>query len=363
MKLQYERSSLLQAYKYVTETGASVYSTARMFKVPESTLRDRVNNKVHIDSKVGPNPVLSADEEATLMAHLVELASLGYGFTQKEIKCQASYYAIELGKRAAGSNPFSCQWYLSFVGRFSEKDCLKSYVPLKQISLCKTKECTVNYYNKLNEIVKEYNLGDTPENIYIMDEVDIDVPEGKKCNIVTVIGAGNAAGQKIPPYFVLVTGLTEEDHDLKRISQLITQGMKNYLENHFIKHVQRKRDNDYVIVLYDAHRMLLSVELVQWAKRNNILLFVMPPHTSHIVKESAEGVFQKVKSKYDENYGEVTPYKHLSSTTGVVALVKQIYETVVTEAALKRSFSRSGIFPLQDSKVMCDFLQKQGVLC
>ena len=78
----------------------SVYLAAKLHGVPDSTLRDRVDNKVSIDTiKSGPAPVLSLDEEAKLCAHLQELAAVGYGYTRAETVALASDYAVTLGKR------------------------------------------------------------------------------------------------------------------------------------------------------------------------------------------------------------------------------------------------------------------------
>ncbi|KAJ8316179.1 hypothetical protein KUTeg_006193 [Tegillarca granosa] len=46
--MQYERANLQRAYN-ATLNGMSVYRAARMYLVPESTLRDRTRGKVEMD--------------------------------------------------------------------------------------------------------------------------------------------------------------------------------------------------------------------------------------------------------------------------------------------------------------------------
>ena len=71
-----------------------------MYQVPAQTLRDRVLDKIHIDTTTtGRAPVLSLEEEAKLVGHLKEVANLGYGYTQQEVVDIASDYAYALGVR------------------------------------------------------------------------------------------------------------------------------------------------------------------------------------------------------------------------------------------------------------------------
>lgn len=355
---RYDPAALKEAYKFVMETGSSVRASAKKFGVPDTTLRDRVLNKVSVDvTKMWNRSVLNAEEEMKFTDHLRELTQLGYGYTQSEITHQASDFAIEIGKREP-NQPLTRKWFVNFRKRHPKQNQVKTYSVPDQKDMCKKKECITNYYNKINAVVKQYKLDDKPENIYFIEDVDIDVPEGNKCNTVTLIGAGNAAGQKVAPYFVLVTGLSEDQNKMKR-SHFITQSFKTYLNSQIIKYVKA---DSHILVIYDAHRTHLTVALIEWAKSLGIILFPLPPHLSHIVNFSGLSVFQPIGKKYREEYGEVTPYKHLSSTKGVVSILTKIYDALVSVAALQKLFSVSGIYPLQDSKIMCDFLQKQGIL-
>lgn len=41
--------------------------------------------------------------------------------------------------------------------------------------------------------------------------------------------------------------------------------------------------DDTILVLYDGHHSHKSVDLVEWAKSCNIVLFVLPSHISYII--------------------------------------------------------------------------------
>ena len=87
----YSPSALVRAYKAVKENGVPVYRAAREHAVPLTTLRDRVDNRVSVDcTKPGPEPVLSQLEESNLVAHIKEVAAVGYGYTRAEVLEMAS---------------------------------------------------------------------------------------------------------------------------------------------------------------------------------------------------------------------------------------------------------------------------------
>lgn len=56
-----------------------------------------------------------------------------------------------------------------------------------------------------------------------------------------------------------------------------------YLQSHFVKHVLGGLDES-VLLLFDGHRSHVSVAAVEWANEHNIVLHILPAHTSHILQ-------------------------------------------------------------------------------
>jgi len=44
------------------------------------------------------------------------------------------------------------------------------------------------------------------------------------------------------------------------------------------------RSDSKTLVLLDGHRSHVALVLAEWAKQNNIILFVLPAHTSHLLQ-------------------------------------------------------------------------------
>ncbi|KAH3715734.1 hypothetical protein DPMN_058446 [Dreissena polymorpha] len=56
-----------------------------------------------------------------------------------------------------------------------------------------------------------------------------------------------------------------------------------YMKMHFLKYAMGHNQEDTTLVLYNSHKSHISIELIEWAKENRIVLFVLPPHyfTAH----------------------------------------------------------------------------------
>ena len=74
------------------------------------------------------------------------------------------------------------------------------------------------------------------------------------------------------------TGADGEISDSGWSNSLIFQ---NYLTKYFIKYANVSSDAP-TLVLFDGHKSHIQLSLVNWSKDKNIILFVLPPHTSHI---------------------------------------------------------------------------------
>ena len=61
------------------------------------------------------------------------------------------------------------------------------------------------------------------------------------------------------------------------------------MKERFLKFVQT-RNGEPIQVLYDGHRSHIGIDLIEWARENKIL-FVLPPHCSHILQPIEIGCF------------------------------------------------------------------------
>ncbi|KAH3781284.1 hypothetical protein DPMN_159111 [Dreissena polymorpha] len=52
---------------------------------------------------------------------------------------------------------------------------------------------------------------------------------------------------------------------------------------HFLKFTPGSCDQKKLLIL-DGHKSHVSVGLIEWALEHNIIIFVLPPHCSHIIQ-------------------------------------------------------------------------------
>jgi hypothetical protein len=353
--------------------------------------------------------VLSLDEEAKLCKHLKDLASVGYGYTRAEVvnlqnlcisrfsrvKTRipvsiespdlASDYAVSLGKRK-DDQPFTLNWFYNFIKRWPELNVVRPSSLSEQRAKCASEESVTKYFNELERILRKYDLFDKPHLIYNIDEKGINteykppsVVSGKDCKAqvimsergktVTIIGAGNAAGMQIPPYFVfpgvrMLDGLLEgkspgADGIMTPSGWSNSVVFKDYLQNHFMKFCQGRSD-DTILILYDGHRSHISVDLVEWAKQQNIVLFVLPPHTSHILQPMDIGCFGPLQLKYAQECSKFARTHHRVVTRyDVCSLACKAYSFALSPLNLQASFNKAGIYPFKNSSSMVELLKSK----
>ena len=128
---------------------------------------------------------------------------------------------------------------------------------------------------------------------------------------VTIIGGGNALGNHVPPYYVFPGKRWNDDFmegaAVGSDGEMSTKGwsnsavFNNYLTQHFAKYagITDKQGDQRTLVLYDGHKSHAQLTLTDWAKKHNVILFVLPPHSSHLTQPLDVGVFGPFKCMYN----------------------------------------------------------------
>lgn len=379
----YSPTALTNAYKMVKEHKMSVKKASRMFHVPDTTLRDRVLQKVDPETAVfGKSPVLECFEEANLVRHFKTMAAYGYGYTRQECVDIASDYAVHLGKRTM-DKPFTMKWMRGFLKRWPELKVLKprglEHVRAKMAS----KETVAEYFKNLANTISTYNMHDKPHLIYNIDEkgISIDhkppsvVSDSTYCpqavtsgrgKTITILGGGSASGVAIPPFFIF-PGKRMRPELLNGASPgtngtMSETGWSNgvifreYLENHFLKFVPR-RDNEKVLLLLDGHRSHVSVNLVEWAKQQGIIIFILPAHTSHILQPMDVSCYGPLEKIYNnlchklmrESSANITRYN-------VCDVAGKAYTRALSPENIQSGFRKTGISPLNSEAIRMECL-------
>lgn len=120
--------------------------------------------------------------------------------------------------------------------------------------------------------------------------------------------------------------------------------------NHFIKHVRPSKDNR-VLLIMDNHESHISIEAINLAKENGIVMFTFPPHTSHKLQPLDRGVFGPFKKCYNAaatNWLQTHPGKPIT-IYDVAELTGIAYPRGFTPINIQSGFRASGIWPFNEN--------------
>nr|XP_054763565.1 uncharacterized protein LOC129270189 [Lytechinus pictus] len=138
-----------------------------------------------------------------------------------------------------------------------------------------------DYYKELERILKKYNLQEKPSQIFNVDEVGfngkhrpVKIMRWKSCHR-PVAEAENLRENGLPGTLVEVSesGWSNSELFLK------------FMKEHFLPYmyINGRTDGEPVMLIYDGHKSHVSVPVLQMA-RTNIMLFVLPAHTSQFLQ-------------------------------------------------------------------------------
>ncbi|XP_053403159.1 uncharacterized protein LOC128558274 [Mercenaria mercenaria] len=94
----------------------------------------------------------------------------------------------------------------------------------------------------------------------------------------------------------------------------------------------------------------ISIILTDWDKQLNIILFVLPPHSSHFTQTldvAISGPFKKMYSQECQKYMKLNPGINITKYS-IAELTSKPYLKALTPENLISAFRRTGIFPFNN---------------
>lgn len=172
--LKYSQESMVAAIHMMkSDPLATTRGTSKLFKVPRTTLRDRLAGRVAVDAKPGRRPVLTAALEEKLIDYACNRASLGIGFGKK----QFMQYAGNLVKKhnvAFKKTLPSNRWWHLIQKRHRNKLSLSQPEGTASIRhQCMDSVKVSKYFSALGEVLTENDLHTKPRCLWNMDETGL----------------------------------------------------------------------------------------------------------------------------------------------------------------------------------------------
>ena len=299
------------AVKEVLDEGRKCRAVATTRNISEATLR-RYCSKVRTGGTVETvgypknRCVFSTAEEASLTEYAKKAARLFYGVSTTQTRKLAYDYARTLNKDIPSSWAENERAGEDWLSGFLKRNATISLRSPEATSL--SRATSFNRFNvgKFFDILMEVYARDQygPERRWNVDETGCTtvhkpakvlattgakqvgaIVSAERGQLVTLCCAVNAVGNSVPPMFILprvnyrdnfVNGGPVGCVDTAHPSGWMTAA--GFLT--FMAHV-RPSPTDKVILLLDNHVSHLSVDVLQFAKDNGVVMVSFPPHCSH----------------------------------------------------------------------------------
>lgn len=292
---------------------------AKYYKVNKKSLMRRTSGEVPINASVGFQTALAAIHERELASCIKLMAKWGWGFTPEEIKDVVK----EFVKAKNIKTPFK-------DGR-PGYDWLKNFKRHPEIAPRKTEQLSTtraraedpevlnHWYQLLDHVLTESGIKDMPAQIFNTDEtgfvtdpksdIVLAARGAKRVNQsiggsgreqVTVNCAASANGKLLPLYVVYQgknlyeawtkDGPTNTAYNTSAKGWMEAPLFLDWFRKIFLQHTRDVSDKTRLLVFY-GHASHLSLELVQEAKRHNIVLLRLPAHMTHYLQPLDRAVF------------------------------------------------------------------------
>ena len=372
---EYSEDKLYSAYEEVLFKNVKIRQAATMYGVPVTTLRDRVSGRIPFGKKSGPTRYLTNQEEDELVCFVIGCAEVGYSYTRQDILDLVQEILI----RKDISINISHGWWEGFKRRHPEIT-LRKPEPVSHVRAnCAQPEVLRRYFDELEVILKGNEIIESPSAIFNMDEsgfpLDPKSPQivckrgqhhpsalcsGNKSQI-TVLACCNAAGYVIPPFVIFDRKILKAELTVGEIPEtmygLSTSGWVDselfdaWFQNHFLAYSPASRP---LLLILDGHSSHFNPATLRRAAEEEIIMFCLPPHTTHRTQPLDKGCFGPLKvywreechSYLQKNKGKVITRFQFSEIFG------KAWKKGMTSSNISAGFETTGIYPFNPDKLI-----------
>ena len=365
----WSEDQMSRALDAVEKQGVTITQAAAEYRVPQSTLGDRIRHRVKPGAKSGPSKYLNDAEEKELVDFLLRCCSIGYPRTRKQVIAIVQRWLDSRGAKHTVTDG----WWTSFSRRHPQLS-LRNPGPLSRSRAIASNPETINsYFDLLEQTLDTYNLQDHPELIFNMDESGIPLnpkppkvvahikarsvtsisSEGK--SQITCVGCVSASGFCLPPMIIwdrqtMSTVLAEGEvrgtiYGLSPRGWMDAELFDGWFCNHFLKHAPRDRP---LLLLLGGHSSHFCPETLVKAAKQDVIVFALPPNTTHLSQPLDKGCFGPLKTKWKEvchNYVSENPGKVVTRYT-FSKLFAHAWMSSMTMRNIISGFETTGIFPV-----------------
>ena len=316
------------------------------------------------------------------MQHITYMAQIGYPYMRSDVLELANAYAKEEKKTL--QHPIGRGWFRGFLRRWPAIGLITPQNLDMYRARATSAEAINKYYQQLEVILEKYQFSRRPRSIFNIDETGCQ-PSQKPGKVVapknmpiqavttprspnyTLIAGSSASGQVIPPYIVLpgarvsqdLYGGTTPGTTLTCSKNGWSNGeiFEDYMKSHFAQNVPGF-GQEWLLVLFDGHKSHTGLRIIDWAKQNKIVLFLLPPHSSWKTQPLDVGLFRPFKQIFRAECSRFMRRNPGLTITryNIIKLICSTHAKSFTPSNVISSFSKPGIHPLNKAAISSEDL-------
>lgn len=365
------------------KNGSSIKRAAENFGIPRKTLERRLKRNDPSKGRMGPDSLFGQENERKLVKHIKKMQKSGFPSLVDDVRRAAYFFAEQLKlphkfnkeKERAGYD-----WFNSFLRRHPDLSLRKT----EGVSIARgqgmNREDVGNHFKRLEACLEENGLFNKPGCIYNVDETGLQLNNrasvvvaekgsknvstttcAEKGETISCITCCNAEGTFLPPVCVFKGKYKKAEYEdnmppgavvlmSEKSAYVNTEIFTTWLRDHFIP----RKPLGKVLLILDGHAShCSSVELLELARDNDVVLLCLPSHTTHYLQPLDRAVFKSLKTFFYgacQQWVRANPGRKLSRLQ-FGQMLSEGWGKACTVSNAVAGFKATGIFPFQPSAI------------
>ena len=177
---------------------------------------------------------------------------------------------------------------------------------------------------------------------------------------ITLLCGASAAGMALPPMIIYPKAFPGGAYTFRGPDDAVYAKSESgwvdselfyaWMQKKILVHAVHQRP---VFLLVDGHSSHMTLDLIDLARENNIILFCLPPHTTHLLQPLDVSVFKSLKDHFYRSLRAFCFVKRnfVVSKKEFASVVKEPFEKAFSISNVKAGFKKCGIYPFDPNVI------------
>ena len=360
-------------------------NAAKIYEIPEATLRHRMNGRTSKDDSRNGRHSLTKSEQDAIVQYVLDLHERAFPPRIAGVEDMAN---LLLGRR--DSRRVGKLWTARFISRRKELKTRLNRVYDFQRAACEDPDLISAWFRLVANMKAKYGIVDS--DFYNLDETGFMMGlicasivvtradrQGRSKSIqpgnrewATAIECVNSEAWCIPP-FLVVQGGNQLAHWYSQTNLpgdwVIKTTSNGWTDNetgvewirHFDQHTKSRAKGTYRMLVLDGHESHKSPEFDVFCKDNSIITLCLPAHSSHLLQPLDVGCFNPLKRAYSRALEDFikSHVNHITKTEFLIAF-HAAHVAAMTPQNIQGGFKGAGLVPFDPECVISKLDVKLG---